>query len=202
MITRAWLLGIVVAGGMSALAMTVLASQGERVASLVVAIAFCLTAVFASLAFNRRFWTKSARDDAVQVFACARGNAVLMALTFGWGAFAMLCVYALTALWWWHSWQYGSGMLGIALVLLAYAWLVSRPERVPGGLSFLDLGAALGVMASIGAAVGLSFLFLSDKLLSVKPDWPANHIFVAGGIAISVLSMIAAVSHVRLRLRG
>jgi hypothetical protein len=119
--------------------------------------------------------------------ATATHNAYLQALTWGAGAASMLGVYLLSGLRWQHGWQYGAGMALIALAALLYA-------RQPRWLN-----AVAGVVALQGAAaaIGLAVLAGSGKLASVKGDWAANIIFVAGGVAIAILSVMAVASHAR-----
>ena len=49
------------------------------------------------------------------------------------------------------------------------------------------------------AAVALGMLIGSGKVGSIKADWPANHVFLAGGLALVVISAIAAITHFKLR---
>jgi uncharacterized membrane protein YqjE len=127
---------------------------------------------------------RSPFDDAE---AAARHNGTLQAYTWGVGAASMLGVYLLSGLKWQHGWQYGAGMALIALVALWFA-------RQPRWLNTVALVVALQGMA---AAIGLAVLAGSGKLASVKADWAANIIFVAGGVALAVLSVMAVGAHRR-----
>ncbi|MEO1719871.1 MAG: hypothetical protein AAFR23_06525, partial [Pseudomonadota bacterium] len=60
--------------------------------------------------------------------------------------------------------------------------------------------AALTKVTSIqgaAAAVGLIFLVISGKLFADKPDWLANAVFLAGGIAVATGSLIAVLGQRR-----
>jgi hypothetical protein len=123
-------------------------------------------------------------DDAE---TAARHNGMLQAWAWGIGAGSMLGVYLLSGLKWQHGWQYGSGM---ALIALA-AFLFARQPR------WLNATAAVVGLQGAAAAIGLAVLAGSGKLASVKADWAANIIFVAGGVAIAALSVMAVAAHRR-----
>jgi hypothetical protein len=101
----------------------------------------------------------------------------------------MLGVYLLSGLKWQHGWQYGTGMALIALAALAYA----RSPR------WLDAVAIVVALQGAASAIGLAVLAGSGKLASVKSDWAANVIFVAGGVTIAILSVLAVAAHRRSR---
>lgn len=199
---------VLFAAAASAAAMVVTASQGERTASLVIALAFSACAVVMSYLANQSFRNEVAHDGAGGgpaaasercVRGLARANALLLAVVFLWGALVFLGVYGFTALWWWHSWQYGGAMFALAVALYVYARMVGGGTPLPGGLRLLDAAAGLSAGLAIGAAAGVGFLVASGKLSSVKPDWVANHIFLAGGIAVGVLALLGAWNHFQLR---
>jgi hypothetical protein len=124
--------------------------------------------------------------------SAARHNGLLQASAWGVGAASMLGVYLLSGLKWQHGWQYGAGMALIALAAIAFA-------RQPRWLNAVAVAVALQGMA---AAIGLAVLASSGKLASVKGDWAANIIFVAGGVAIAVLSVMAVGAHRRSHAKG
>jgi hypothetical protein len=57
----------------------------------------------------------------------------------------------------------------------------------------------LAMVQAAAAAIALGMLVSSGKLASLKADWPANHVFVAGGLALVVISVISAITHFKLR---
>jgi hypothetical protein len=122
----------------------------------------------------------------------ARHNGMLQVWAWGISAASMLGVYLLSGLKWQHGWQYGCGMVLITLAALVFA-------RQPRWLNAVAVAVALQGMA---AAVGLAVLAGSGKLASVKGDWAANVIFVAGGVAIAVLSVMAVAAHRRANAKG
>jgi hypothetical protein len=58
-----------------------------------------------------------------------------------------------------------------------------------------NAGAWAAIVQATAATGGLGFLIATGKLGSVKPDWPANHIFLAGGLALIVISVMSAATH-------
>lgn len=131
----------------------------------------------------------------------ARSNALLMALIYGWGGLAMLAVYLSTDLGWRHGWQYGSGMLLIAAGLYIHAQRLRDTNSALAKPQRLDRMAWVAFAQGVAASIALVWLALSGKLASPKGDWAANYIFVAGGLAIVISSLLAFLTHRRLASR-
>ncbi len=155
--------------------------------------------ILVAMKVNAPYWEKRATPGCIDALANAsRRNARLIAWTWGAGAASMLAVYLISGLKWQHGWQYGSGMLLIALLGFLYSLIIGEPASVlrrPGVLNAVAMLAAAQGVAAIG---GVTVLVLSGKVASNKADWAANIIFVAGGLAITVLSAIAVRTHARL----
>ena len=86
----------------------------------------------------------------------------------------------------------------MATLIMTYVHLLARdgsPLRTPKSLR---LAAWLAGLHGGAAIVGLGFLLGSGKMLSRKTDWAANHVFLAGGLAIIGLSALAVLTHFRL----
>ena len=111
----------------------------------------------------------------------------------------MLTVYLGTALRWQHGWQYGAGMALIACLSFGYALQLGRPGSRFARIAWLDAAALVAGLQAATAAVGLTALIASGKVWSTRADWPANLIFLAGGIAIVAASAAAASTHARMR---
>lgn len=124
-------------------------------------------------------------------------NAQLIALVFAWGGAAMLGSYTLTRLWWWHSWQYGLGMLAVGIGVWFYASLLNRDGSMLRTKGVLNATAWMSLCQGIGAIVGLVFLAMSGKIEAGRADWVANIIFMTGGSGIACLSLVAAFTHWR-----
>ena len=167
--------------------------------------AWCASGLFAAaliataIDVNLPWWQRGVEryEPDTPAIAAIR-NAQLLALTYAWGSLALLAIYRLTPLRWQHGLQYGAAMALIAWLVLLYVHLLSRPGnrlRSPRALAratWLSLGhgaAALG---------GLAFMVLSGKLASIKDDWGANQIFLAGGLAVVCLSIVSAITQLRL----
>lgn len=193
------LIPYLVSGLAASVAMMVWAAAGNQQAlSAIAAGLFSLAVVAASLGINWPLLARTAPLDDDTPIHASRRNARLMALAYAWGAAAMLAVYFLSGLWWWHSWQYGSLMAFVAAALIAYVHRVGEPEshlRSPRMLALLALATALQGFAAV---VGLALLVHSGKPWLGRADWAANHIFLAGGTALAILSAIAVVTHIRI----
>ncbi len=117
----------------------------------------------------------------------AQTNAALLALGYAWGGVSLIGVYTLSVLKWQHGWQYGAGMLLVALVLwgLALSWRTRWSQRTAGLLQAVTLLHAAAVTAA------LSWLVYSGKLITFKSDWAANVVFAGGGLLLIALNIIA-----------
>jgi len=189
---------LVSVGFISSAAIVFAASANDTslsVLSLLAALLFGIAIIVASVIFNIPEWFYRSYGRIKSPVEFSRVNASLMALTYGWGALTLLGVYTLSGLWWWHSWQYGGGMFAVAVALLFYVRAVGRPGHVLRERRLLDAGAVLSIAQGLGSAGGLFFLFHTHKLSSQGVDWPANHVFLAGGIALCVVSFVAAATY-------
>ncbi len=200
----------VVTAAASAIAMAVAAAVSLPLISLAASIVFAALVIALALMANHR--TASARRLApagekptiAALSDLAAQNAGWFALVFGWGAAAIVTGYGLTALYWQHWWQYGAGfaiLTGIALMVRRTLVTQAEPHDLEAAavrekrLSHLAL---LTAVQGFAAGVGVIFLFASGKLLAGKPDWLANHVFLAGGLAICLISATAFQAHRRL----
>jgi hypothetical protein len=169
---------------------------GRPEVSAIAAGFFALGIVVVGWLINRPLWRPDTTRHAS--LAAARRNARLMAITYAWGAIAMLSVYTLTGLKWYHAWQYGLAMALLAVLLFLYAIAIGREGSRLRQRVFLLGALQLTVVQGAGALGGVLFLIGSGKLATSKTDWAANHIFLAGGLAIAALSAIAAIAQGKL----
>jgi hypothetical protein len=177
--------------------------EGDRSLTSLGALAFPVAAILVSLIINMPLWRRKARHaDPSKAAHASRRNARLMAFIYAWAAAAMFAIYSLTELWWWHSWQYGLAMAAVSSCLLLYAERMKDLSSALVQPRALDATAMLALVQAAAATGGLAFLIGSGKLASSKPDWPANHVFIGGGIGLIVVSLIAAYTHRRLRRAG
>jgi hypothetical protein len=176
------------------------AALGRPEISAIATGSFALAIVAVGWSVNRPFWRlghTSAAEGATPV--AARRNARLMALTYSWGAIAMLTAYTLTGLRWYHAWQYGLAMALLGGLLFLYAVAIGREGSRLRQRPFLVGALQLATVQGAAALGGVLFLIGSGKLGRPKADWAANHIFLAGGVAIVALSAIAAATQRKLR---
>ena len=149
-----------------------------------------------ALQVNQPYWTAVRSAGTSDIVAeAARRNARILAWTWGAGAISMLAVYKLSGLRWQHGWQYGTGMALVALLPFGYSLAVGRSGSKLRQPWLLDLASLMVAVQGIAAIAGVMMLVISGKVASVKPDWAANVIFVAGGLTITILSAIAVRTH-------
>lgn len=165
------------------------------------AAALFLPMIWTSVALkvNRPYWTQPIAPASTGTAAeAARRNARLLALAWGAGGASMLAVYLLSGLKWQHGWQYGCGMILIAMTAFAYGLAIGHPASRLRRPALLDAANVLVAAQGVAAIGGIMILVLTGKVASAKPDWAANVIFVAGGLTITILSAIAVRTHARL----
>ncbi|MFV0369912.1 MAG: hypothetical protein ACK5KM_15795 [Hyphomicrobiaceae bacterium] len=167
------------------------AGQPSKPASVMAAALAAAVLMLISLQARRIY--RSNAEPATETTKAAATNATHMAFAYGWGGLAMLAVYLGTDLKWQHGWQYGSGMLLIAATLLIYAAKVHEPGSLFATTGMLKLARALTLAQAGAAFIALAWLIASGKLATIKNDWAANHIFVAGGLAIIFISVLAII---------
>jgi hypothetical protein len=176
------------------------AALGRPAVSAIATGSFALAIVVVGWLVNHPFWRLDQTmpiDHAALV--TARRNARLMAITYAWGALAMLSAYTLTGLRWYHASQYGLGMALLAVLFFLYAVAVGREDSHLRQRQFLWVGLQVAIVQGAAALGGVLYLFGSGKLIRLRTDWAANHIFLAGGLAIASLSAIAAITQRKLR---
>ena len=193
---------IVVTALASVATMTYAAGRGLALLSALAAAAFGIAAVAIAVFFFflRVFGDRAPAGPAAaaEFLGASRDNALLIALVYAWGAAALIVVYTFSGLRWQHGWQYGTGMGVIAIAIAFVAWRIAAADprvTTPGALSAM---ATLARINAAAVAVGIAWLVLSGKLWAGKYDWAANQVFVAGGLAIVAVCLIAALVHARL----
>lgn len=163
---------------------------------------FAALAVGIGFGLNEPLWSlDTVRITPEAAPLAAQRNAKLMAFAWAWGAAAMAGVYTLGGLRWQHAWQYGSGMALIAVFTWGYGLAIARAEQPSTRQMLLLRGLQLTIVQGVAAAGGVIYLLAAGKLMSFRSDWAANQIFLAGGIAIVVLSAMAVITQRRLSCR-
>lgn len=166
------------------------AATSSRLITVLAALAYALVVLFVAWRVNRAAWIANTAADGV-LFHTMRRNTRLAALVYAWGAAAFFAIYGLTDVRWQHGLQYGTGAALLAAAFLYYVYKM--------GTDGANTPPAAWLTAAHGLAIttGLAFLIGAGKLASAKGDWPANYIFLFGGLALVGLCYLAFRTQVR-----
>jgi len=174
-----------------AAAMVLSAATLQTSLAWIVAVLAALALLGYAVVRNRPFWRDGAeRADAS--LAAAQANALALGCAYAWGALVMLAGYYLTPLKWYHAYQYGG-----AMAILAFCWLrdARRLARPAPGFDASRLVRQIGLAATaqaLAAGIGVAVLIGSGKLIHERTDWLANRVFIAGGLAVALISALTA----------
>jgi hypothetical protein len=184
---------VVVALFMSAGSMAYGVAINARSITVASALAYAIVILFVAWRVNRPAWFAAGKDASGLLFHTMRRNTRLAALVYAWGAAAFFAIYGLTDVRWQHGFQYGTAAAILAGIFLYYVHRLGPDdtESVPA--------LRLTVLHGLAVTAGLVFLFAADKLATPKGDWPANYIFLFGGLAIVGLCYMAFVTQMRFR---
>jgi hypothetical protein len=166
------------------------AAINSRLITVLAALAYTLVILFVAWRVNRAAWIANTAADGAQ-FHTMRRNTRLAALVYAWGAAAFFAIYGLTNVRWQHGFQYGTGAALISAAFLYYVHKMGADGAETPPAAWLTAAHGLAVTA------GLAFLVGAGKLASTKGDWPANYIFLFGGLALVGLCNIAFRTQVR-----
>jgi hypothetical protein len=186
---RPFLPWLLLAGALTVAAMVLGAGRGDKLTPAVAAALFALLIVAAALWLNSPLWRGASREMG-EVKDALASNVWLVVFVYAWGATALYAVYSLSDVVWRHAWQYGLGAALVAAGVAIYALRIEQERARPPPLS-------LTVLHGLAVSAGLVYLVGSGKLATTRGDWVANDIFLAGGIAIVALCVIAAVTQTR-----
>ena len=174
-----------------------IAIAGQRRLLTIAAAVFAVILVAGAFAIN--VWFRSHASSARTALA---GNSRLMALVYGWGAFAMQGLYftPLTGLKWQHGWQYAIVLVAMSSAAWGHAdqlaW--TRPDRQH---RLIRVALPLAVLQALAGGAGLTFLALSGKLTTERPDWAANQIFFFVALLVTILAALTIRTHAHLNRR-
>lgn len=178
---------------LSAGAMAYGVATNARLVTVAAALAYAVVILIVAWRVNRPAWQASITGRDEMLFHTMRRNTRLAALVYAWGAAAFFAIYGLTAVRWQHGFQYGTGAALIAAALLYYV------HKMGADGTNTPPAPALTLLHGAAVAGGLVFLLSADKLSTPKGDWPANYIFLFGGLAILGLCYVAFATQMRLR---
>lgn len=169
------------------------AAVNMRLVTMLAALAYALVVLVVAWRVNRAAWAAADDASAATLFHTMRRNTRLAALVYAWAAAAFFAVYGWTEVRWQHGFQYGTAA---ALIAGGFLYYVHRLGNDP---SAEPPAPALTLLHGGAVVVGLVFLISAGKLESAKGDWPANYIFLFGGLAIAGLCYMAFMTQRRLR---
>jgi hypothetical protein len=189
-----WLLTILAA---ALVAMTIAAGTIRKAESATAAAIFAIVLVATAVRTNSPLWRRSAETAAVGVTPrdALRQTTQLIMLAYLWCALAFYAIYIGTHVRWQHGWEYGSALMLIALAHVFYLCRIADPNDKFATPSAIARAVRLAFLQALAIACGLIWLIGSGKLSSLKGDWAANQLFLAGGFAIMCLSMIMIKSY-------
>ena len=184
--------------------MTLTAAADRRTESALAAGIFAVVLVNTALRSNTPLWRSppSAAAASVTPRDAFRQSALLVMLAYLWSAVAFYAIYLGTHIRWQHGWEYGSAALLIVVGHAVYLWQTDSPNSWLSSPRALAGAARLATFQAIAIACGLIWLIASGKLMTLKGDWAANQIFLAGGAAIVCLSIIAVRTYAVLSRRN
>jgi hypothetical protein len=186
---------LLLAFALSILVAVLATTRGASVPLALAAGLFALQVLFALARINEPLW-RTSRGRAAEA-DWAWSNTVLAALVYAWGATAMFTIYSLSGLAWRHWWQYGAGMALFACMALLCANYLTKDHGPLKRTTSLNVLMGVTAAQAIAVVAGLAYLVGSGKLQTEKADWAANHIFITGGIAIAVISIVSLLAHRR-----
>lgn len=182
-----WLLATLAA---ALIAMYLATSALQKAEAATSAAAFAILLMTSAVRTNSPLWRRGAAKVAMTQREALWQTTLLIMLAYLWCALAFYAVYLGTTLHWQHGWEYGSAMLLIAVAHAIYLWRLADPNASVSSPRAIDRAVRLAACQAIAIAFGLIWLIQSGKLASVKGDWAANQLFLAGGFAVMFLSAI------------
>lgn len=187
-----WLLATLVA---ALVAMYLATSALQKAEAATSAAAFAILLVTAALRTNSPLWRNGAAKIAATPREALWRTTLLVMLAYLWCALAFYAVYLGTTLRWQHGWEYGSAMLLIAVGHAIYLWRLADPKASVSTPRAIGRAVGLAALQGVAIACGLIWLIQSGKLSSVKGDWAANQLFLAGGFTVMCLSVVIVKTH-------
>lgn len=179
-------------------AMAVAAGRGSETATASAAACAASLLIGAGVLTNLATWRASptAQTPPVNAAIALQRSTVLTALAYAWGSLALFTIYLGTPLSWQHGWQYASVMAIIAVGHVVFLrHLAAQPTPVAVSRA-TKRAVMLACLQGTATVVAMVWLVMSGKLGTLRDDWAANTVFLAGGTALAVLSAIIVVTHI------
>jgi hypothetical protein len=166
------------------------AQRLDRSMSLTSACLFGLLMVLVALVVNRAVWVEAGQATEGEARPALRRNLRLIALVYAWAGMALLLAYPIVGLRWQHGWQYGFALALVALLMLIHVHRMEPGSNLGSVASVRQAGWLTG-LHGLAAMGGATYVLAANKLGSGKPDWLANHVFIAGGLSVAVIGAMA-----------
>jgi hypothetical protein len=173
--------------GAALLAMIFAAGSVRKTESAIAAGVFALVLIATAVRSQSPLWPRTAPNAEVTPRSALLQTVRLIMLAYLWCGVAFLAIYLGTNVCWQHGWEYGTAMLVIAV---GHAYYLSRLADPNDSYSTpAAIEQAIRIASYQAILIGLSLIWLigSGKLSSLKGDWAANQLFLAGGFAIMCL---------------
>ncbi len=172
------------------IAMYLAASAVLKAEAAIAAAVFAFVIIVSALRTNAPAWRRPPSATGPTPREALFSTTQLIMLSYLWCAIAFYAIYLGTHTRWQHGWEYGTAIL---LIAGGYGYYLRRLGDPADNLSsppaierMVRFTAYLALL--IGA--GLIWLIGSGKLATLKGDWAANQLFLAGGFAVICLSAI------------
>ncbi|MBA2126438.1 hypothetical protein DLM45_09425 [Hyphomicrobium methylovorum] len=188
---------------LSALAAMVIATSATRKAEAATAAAiFAVILISAALRTNAPIWRRAASTLGITQRDALMQTTQITMIAYLWCALAFYAIYLGTPIRWQHGWEYGTAMLAVAAGYAFYLWRLSDPADAVSKPRAIERAVRFASVQAILIGIGLVWLISSGKLSSLRGDWPANQLFIAGGFTVMVLSVIVIKTHASLNDRS
>lgn len=181
--------GIVFGLGLAAAAYT--AQAGEPLALL--ATCALVNVVIAAVGLSeRRALTRAGANRSLIEAATAR----YMGFAWLWGGAALILIYAFILSW--REWpHFSAAFVGVGLLCLGFSWMLAKDgAKGKEDEALLKIGRYLGMgqlAGMIATMVGLGIDPDKEFLLTRRPDWAGNAIFLFGALGLAVISAHALI---------
>lgn len=179
---------LMLAAALSVSMMVLGAGRADKVLPSFAAGLLAALLIGTGLGINAPLWSKlteaNCRGSLKAALTC---NIWLSVVLYAWGALALFGMYSLSDLTWQHSHQYATGAALFAAGIAAYAVRLGT-DKVPP--------VYLTVVHGLAAFFGLTFLIASGKLGTLRADWAANIVFLAGGCSMVALCAMSALTQI------
>ena len=164
------------------------AALTDKGLSAATAALFALTIALAAIMLVQRILKLSTHDEIhMSARLALRMMSAMSAIVYGWAAAAMFVVYLISGPAWRHGWQYGSLFALIAFGLTSYVRNLQQSDHPASAKTALTASVLIAAIHAVAALAVAVWIFFSGKLDTIKGDWAANHIFLAGAIALAIL---------------